>query len=92
MDTPTLARQCGFATLLVPPRGAGWAQPGPGGAHEQGLAQHLRRRIDEADGVVKSVVRGGEACETMRDRFTAVPGAQSAIRPGCWRAPRAFSP
>ncbi|MEP7099166.1 MAG: hypothetical protein ABI781_01570, partial [Burkholderiales bacterium] len=29
---PGLLGKCGFATLLKPPRGAGWAQPGPGGA------------------------------------------------------------
>ena len=33
-----------------------------------------------------------EAFETMRDQFTAVPRAQSAIGPGCGPGSRAFSP
>ncbi len=28
---PDLSSKCGSATLLEPPRGAGWAEPGPGG-------------------------------------------------------------
>jgi ElaB/YqjD/DUF883 family membrane-anchored ribosome-binding protein len=38
---------------------------------KQGLAQSLRRMIDEADGLLKSAARtGDEAFDTMRDQFT----------------------
>ncbi|MGM9489190.1 DUF883 family protein [Ideonella sp. YS5] len=38
---------------------------------KQGLAQSLRRMIDEADGLLKSAARSGdEAFDSMRDQFT----------------------
>jgi ElaB/YqjD/DUF883 family membrane-anchored ribosome-binding protein len=38
---------------------------------KQGLAQSLRKMIDEADGLLKSAARtGDDAFDTMRDQFT----------------------
>ena len=38
---------------------------------KQGLAQSLRKMIDEADGLLKSAAHtGDEACDTLREQFT----------------------